>query len=288
MDSCTALHHVVRLGLRPLVFSMDNSFNDPKAEENILKLVETLKVPFFRYVLDLSKFKELQAAYLKAGVINIEATYDHVLMASTYEMAEQYNIKWIISGGNVSSESIMPMSWSFKSGDLRNLKAIYKWATGRKLTGLPVCGLFKWNYYKWLKGIKILYLLDYLDYKRIESEKMLEEKYGFQSTGEKHEENIFTRWYQSFYLFEKFSIDKRKAHYSSLINSGQLERTTALQLLEKSPVYPCLGIEKRIMSYTKHSHKDFSTNEWLFNLISDIVRSIRRIKRYVKRISKRE
>lgn len=165
VDSSTALHFAIQVGLRPLCFTMDNGYNDPKADENVLRMVETLKVPLYRYVLDLNKFKEVQAAYLKAGVINVEAVYDHLLMSASLEMAAKYNIKWILSGGNVATESIMPESWSFNARDLTNMKSIYKWSTGKKLEGndkFPLCSIWKWNYYKWIKGIKTFYLLDYL------------------------------------------------------------------------------------------------------------------------------
>ena len=125
-------------------------------------------------------------------------------------------------------------------------------------------------------------------YNRTESIKLLEEKYGWKDYGEKHCENTFTWWFQNFYLFEKFGIDKRKAHYSSLINSGQLDRKTAMQLLTKNSEYPLLGIEQKVLSYPKHSHYDYATDEWIFNGISDIIRSIRSIYSYAKRISKRE
>lgn len=165
VDSSTALHWAIRFGLRPLCFTMDNGYNDPKADENILKLVEALKVPLYRYVLDLDKFRQIQGAYLKAGVINVEAVYDHLLMAASYEMADNYGIRWIVSGGNVTSESIMPPSWGFNARDLVNMKSIYKWATGKKLEAsknFPLCSLLKWNYYRWVKKIKTFYLLDYL------------------------------------------------------------------------------------------------------------------------------
>lgn len=276
VDSSVALHHVVRLGLRPLCFSVDNGYNDPKADENIMRLVEGLKVPFFRYTIDLKKFKELQASFLRAGLINVEATTDHILMATSLELASQYDIKWIISGGNVATESIMPHAWSYPARDLKHIEAVYKWATGKKLTGLPVCGLLKWNWYKWIKGIRTFYLLDYLDYNRMDSIIMLQQKYGWQDYYEKHCESTFTWWFQSFYLFEKFGIDKRKAHLSSLINSGQITRAQAMQLTSMNPVYPRLGIEKTVMKYPKRSHYDFPTDEKRFNFISKILRKIPR------------
>jgi hypothetical protein len=120
----------------------------------------------YRYVLDLEKFADLQGAYLKAGVINVEAIYDNLLAGASYELASQYGIKWILSGGNVATESIMPSSWSFPSGDLVNMKDIYRKMTGKKLRSIkgsfPLFGTLKFNYYKYIKKIKVFYLLDYV------------------------------------------------------------------------------------------------------------------------------
>src|SRR3990167_9334540 len=262
VDSSTCLHYNVALGLRPLAFSVDNGWQDDRAQENIMKLVEGLKVPFYRYVIDIKKFHRLQSSFMRAGQINIEIPTDHILMAATYELASQYGIRWIISGGNVASESVMPASWGYQPRDLRHIKSIYRWATKKKLKGLPMCGLLKWNWYKWVKKIKTLYLLDYFDYERTAAIKLLEENYGFQSTGGKHEESVFTKWFQNFYLFTKFGIDKRKAHYSSLINAGQMTRAEAIELLKAPPVYPKLGIEEKIMKYPKREHSEFKQDRW--------------------------
>lgn len=274
-DSSYALLKLVELGLRPLCFSVDNGWNDPVADENIMRLVEGLKVPFYRYNIDLGKFKELQSAFIKAGVKNIEIPTDHILMAVSYEIASGYGIKTIISGGNVATESVMPPSWGYNARDLVHIKDIYKKMTGKKLKGLPTCSLLKWNYYKWIKKIKTFYLLDYFKYNREEAIKELSEKFGYKHPGKKHEESIWTRWFQSFYLFEKFGIDKRKAHYSSLINSGQMTRDEALALLEESPVYPELGIEKKVLKYKPHEYTDYKTDEKLFNWISRVVKALR-------------
>lgn len=271
-DSSTVLHWAVKFGLKPLCFSVDNGWNDPRADENIMRLVEGLKVPFYRYTIDLKKFRELQVAFLKAGQINVEIPTDHILMATTYEMATKYGIKWILSGGNVATESIMPESWGYQPRDLKHIKAVYKWAMGKRLRGLPVCGLLKWNYYHWWKKIKILYPLDYLDYNREKSLKLLEKEYGWKNYSEKHCENTFTWWFQNYYLYEKFGIDKRKAHLSSLINSGQMTRKVAMELLQKNPEYPKLGVEGVIMSYKKRPYTDFPTDEKLYNFICKTIR----------------
>lgn len=273
VDSSYTLYKAVQLGLRPLCFSVDTGYNKPEADENIMRLVEGLKVPFYRYTIDLDKFKELQSAFLMAGVKNVEIPTDHVLMAVTYELAALYDIKWVLSGGNVATESIMPASWGANARDAVHIRDIYKKIWGKKLTGLPICGLLKWNYYTWIKGIKIFYLLDYLPelYNRRQAEQELVEQIGFKPTGAKHEENYFTQWFQNWYLFEKWGIDKRKAHLSSLVVAGQMTRGEALVELEKNPVYPTLGIEQRVMKYPKHEHTAYAQDKW-YDRIAKVIK----------------
>ena len=279
VDSSTTLHHLIKLGLRPLCFSVDNGWQDPRADENIMRMVEYLKVPFYRYTIDLDKFRELQSAFIKAGLVNIEIPTDHVIFATTYELAVKYNIKWIISGGNVSEEGVMPPSWSFSARDLVHIKDVYKKMTGKRLKCLPLLRLWRWNYYRWVRKVRVFYLLDYqkIMYKSSDAKKMLSELYGWQDYGLKHEESIFTKWYQNFYLYTKFGIDKRKAHYSSLINSGQMTRQKAKELLGERPVYPMLGIEEQVMKHPRRRHEEFKM-DWVFPMISGIIRRLRKLK----------
>jgi aminotransferase len=272
VDSSYALHLLVKMGIRVLCYSIDNGWNDPKADENMMRMVEGLKVPFYRYTIDLKKFAELQGAFMRAGVKNLEIPTDHILMASAYEIASQYGIKTIISGGNWATESIMPESWGYQPRDLTHIRFIYKKFTGKNLTNLPTCGLIKFNWYKWVKGIKVCNLLDYFSYNRKEAIKTLEKEYGYQSYGEKHHENVFTRWFQNYYLYEKWGIDKRKAHLSSEIISGQITRKEALAILDERPVYPLLGIEERVMKYKKHEYTDYPTNETLWKFLSKLIK----------------
>jgi len=273
VDSSYLLLKAVEMGLRPFCFTVDNGWNTLESEQNIMRLVEGLKVPFYRYAIDTKKFMELQAAFIRAGLINIEIPTDHILMAASYEMAEKYGITYILSGGNVATESIMPKSWSYPARDLVHIKDVYRKMAGKELEGLPVCGLAKLNWYKWVKGIKTVYLLDYLEYNRAGAIEQLRSKIGYLPYGEKHCESTFTHWFQNYYLYQKFGIDKRKAHLSSEINSGQITRKEAKDILAEQPVYPHLGIEWKI-TYPKHSHYDFKTDERLFNAIGKIIRLI--------------
>jgi hypothetical protein len=144
--------------------------------------------------------------------------------------------------------------------------------TGKKLTGLPTLSLLKWNYYKWIKEIKMCYLLDHLDYNRSEAIKLLSQLYGYKEYGDKHGESGFTKWFQEIYLPQKFNIDKRKAHYSSLIVSGQMTRDAALEKLK----IPLVGkLDKSIPNPPKRDYREFKTDEKLFNAISKIIKLCR-------------
>ena len=112
-------------------------------------------------------------------------------------------------------------------------------------------------------------------YNPLEARKTLNDLYGWRDYGEKHEESIFTHWFQSFYLFERFGIDKRKAHYSSLINSGLMTRSEALEKLKTCPVYPQIGLEAKVMSYPKRSHNEFAQDKW-YGRISKTVKFLKK------------
>lgn len=273
VDSSLCLHYLMELGFRPLAFSIDNGYNTPGADENIMRMVETLKVPFYRYTIDLEKFKELQTAFIQSCTPNIEIPTDHILMASTYEMAEKYGIKYIISGGNVATESIMPKSWGYNARDLRFIKAVYKKFMRKALTGLPTISLLKYLFLRFGKGVRIVNLLDYFEYNREQAKDLLKEKYGWQDYGEKHCENEFTRWFQNFYLPTRFGIDKRKAHYSSLIHSKQMTRDEALEKL-KEPLYYKDMITVNGQFFPK-SHKDYPNSEFWWDLFTRIYQIIK-------------
>ena len=286
VDSSTALHLLVKNGINPYCYSIDNGWQSPEAQENIMRLVEGIKVPFYRYNIDLKKFTELQMAFVRQGLINAEIPSDHILLSSSYEIAAKYGIKYIISGGNQATESVMPYSWSYPARDLRHIKDVYRSVYGRELRGLPTCGILKFNYYRWIKGIRVINILDYYEYDRAKSIALLEKTYGYKPYGQKHEESVYTAWFQNFYLYQKFGIDKRKAHLSSLINSKQITREEAVTQLLSPPIYPELGIEEKAMSYEKRSHHEFKTDEKIWNLLSTLIRQLRKPYRRLTQIGK--
>lgn len=232
VDSSIALFHLLEQGLRPLAFSVDNGWQTPEAQENIMRLVEGFKVPYFRYTIDIPKFQELQKAFIKSGVKNIEIPTDHILFAATYEVADKYGIKTVISGGNWQTEGTMPEDYGYSARDLTYIKAIAE-DYGSTTEGLPTLSLLRYLYLRNIKKIKIVNLLDYYDYNRDNAIKTLQEKVGFKPYGEKHAESTFTKWFQNVYLYHHWHLDKRKPHLTSLIHSEQMTREQALEELKK-------------------------------------------------------
>jgi hypothetical protein len=186
VDSSLCLHYLVEQELRPLCYQVDNGWNTPEADENVMRMVETLKVPFYRYTIDLEKFRELQTAFIKSGTANIEIPTDHLLMATSYEMARKNNIKYIISGGNLATEGIMPTQWGYQARDKKFIESVYGKTYLKKISGLPLMSLASYLYHRFLKGIQVINLLDYYEYDRNQAKSLLNEKYGWKDYGDKH------------------------------------------------------------------------------------------------------
>jgi len=177
----------------------------------------------------------------------------------------------------------MPKSWVHRKNDLRNLKAIHKRHGKVKLKTFPTMGLFKWLYYRFFKGIQFIPLLDYVDYNKKEAKKVLHSEFGWEDYGRKHYESIFTKFFQAYILPTKFNIDKRKAHLSTLICSGQITREEALKKLEKllyekdererdkKYVLKKLGLSEKefedLMKLPIKKHQEYGTDEWIYSLL---------------------
>ena len=98
-------------------------------------------------------------------------------------------------------------------------------------------GTLGYIYYTYVKKIKWQSMLDMMPYSKVAAMQALKEDFGYKPYPYKHYESIFTRFYQGFLLPRKFSVDKRRVHFSTLIMSGQMTRDAALIDLEKIP-YP--------------------------------------------------
>jgi N-acetyl sugar amidotransferase len=238
IDSTYLAYLAKKYDLRPLVVHFDNGWDSELAISNIQNILERLNFELITYVIDWNEFKDLQLAYLKASVIDIEAPTDHFIYASLYEIAHKYGIKYILDGNNISTEfSNVSWKWNYDKLDLVNLENIHKKFGTVKLKKYPKLGFYQRFFYQNIVQIRQIYLLNYVDYNVHEVKSLIEKKLAWRDYGGKHYESVFTRFYQGYILPRKFGIDKRKAHLSNLIWSGQISRDEALIVL-KQPAYP--------------------------------------------------
>jgi hypothetical protein len=121
--------------------------------------------------------------------------------------------------------------------------------------------------------------------------KVIQNELGWVYYGGKHYESVFTRFFQAYYLPKKFNYDKRLAHLSTLICSGQITRDQALEEMKKD-IYPPelleqdkeyvmkkLGLDKvefeKILNAPAKSYKDYPNDEKKLKFIYRVYNKLR-------------
>lgn len=237
VDSTYLILQAVKHGLRPLAVHFDSGWNSELAVDNINNIIKRLDLDLYTDVVDWREMRDLQLSFFKASVANCDIPTDHAFPSVAYQQAAKYGIKYILSGSNLSSESILPESWGYSATDARHVKAIQKRFGTVPLKTYPTLGRVKRHgWYEAFKGIRSVDPLNYMPYRYDEAKQTITDELGWRDYGGKHYESVFTRYFQGYYLPHKFGFDKRKAHYSSLIMSGQMTRDEALEKLQ-SPTY---------------------------------------------------
>lgn len=235
VDSSYVIHLALAEGLRPLAVHMDNNWNSELAVNNIKNLVSSLGVDLYTHVIEWPEYKGLMQSFFDADVIDVELLYDNAMLAVNYEQARRYGIKYILSGSNSATEGMpMPEDWNWRKWDKRNIKAIAR-RNAIRIKTFPIMGTLGYIYNRVLRRIKWVSFLDLYDFQKEVALDLLEEKYAYKRYPYKHYESVFTRFYQGYILPQKFDVDKRKLHLSTLIMSGQMTRAQALFHLQESP-----------------------------------------------------
>lgn len=227
--------------IRPLIFVVDTGWNLNVAVENIEKIVKGLDLDMYTEVINWKEMSDLQLSFFKAQISSQDFPQDHAIFAGLYNYAVKHHIKYVLTGSNSATEFIRPpVEWLYLN-DLRMAKDIHKKYGKRPLTTFPTCGMLKYRIlYRYFYGMKRVYPLDYVVYNKSEVEKMLHEKYGWMRYENKHYENVFTRFFEGYYLPHKFGFDTRKNVYSNQILAGTMKRDEALELLKKPSYDPDL------------------------------------------------
>lgn len=224
------------MGLRPLVIVIDTGWNLNVAVSNIEKIVKGLDLDMYTEVINWKEMADLQLSMFKSQISSQDLPQDHAIFAGLYNYAAKHHIKYVLTGSNRSTEFIRPpVEWLYLN-DLRMMRDIHKKFGKIPLKTYPQCSMFKYRiFYHYFGGMRRFYPLDYVVYDKAEAEKFLHDKYGWTKYANKHYENVFTRFFEGYYLPHKFGFDTRKNVLSNQILAGTMTRDKALEILKTNP-----------------------------------------------------
>ncbi len=273
-----------KFGLRPLLFHVDAGWNSQQAVSNVEKLVDGLGIDLHTEVVDWLEMQDLQLAFFKAQVPHIDTPQDHAFFAGLYNFAAKHGFKYIVTGANYSTECVRePLEWHYHASDLRQLRDIHGNFGNRQLATFPLANIFTFKlYYRFVKGVRVVTPLNYVPYIKEDAMQLLIDRFDWQRYEHKHYESRFTRFYEGYWLPTKFGYDKRRAHLSSLILTGQMSRAEALSRIAL-PAYDAetiaqdfeyiatkldLSVDelKRIMNGPNKSYRDYKNNMAMIDL----------------------
>lgn len=266
-------------GLRILAVHIDDGYDTEISQRNIKRLCETAKIDLKVIQPDAKQFHELTRAYMLAGVPNIAIPQDNVLFACIYKFMKENNIRNFLVGGNFALECILQQGNTYDAFDVSNIKDINKRFGRSKIDKLPLMSNFQKDLNYFVLKIETSRPLDYIDYNRKRAIKELHDYCGFEYYGSKHLENTLTKFIQLYWFYNKFGVDKRTSHLSSMIVSGQMTRDEALEIL-KQPLYDESDIQadidlilkdldlsrdefEKIMKAPVKKHTDYKTSTYL-------------------------
>lgn len=263
VDSTYVALLVKDYGLRPLAVHFDNGWNSELSVTNIKKTLDALGIDLVTYVIDWEEFRSLQIAFLRASTPDGEIPTDHAISALLFREAAVRGIRYVISGMNYATEGSSIPAWAYGHMDWRYIRAVNKRFGSRELKQYPHLSLFQLGWWSLVKRIKLVSILNYIDYRKEDAMKQISDRIGWQYYGGKHYESIYTRFYQGYFLPAKFNVDKRIAHLSGLIHSGQMTREDALLELSTNE-YINSGLHMQDKAYVC---KKFGFNEDEFTKI---------------------
>jgi N-acetyl sugar amidotransferase len=237
LDSSYAVYVAKEImGIRPLIFHVDAGWNTDKAVGNIEKLVNGLGLDLYTEVINWEEMKDLQRAFFKAQIPDQDMPQDVAFFSALYKFANKHKINYVLTGGNYSTECCRePEEWgAFPGIDKRLIMDIHKQFGSRPLKTFPIVDIFSYKiYYRYIYGMQVFKPLNLIPYIKKDAEQLLHDKFGWEPFQHKHHESRFTRFYEDYWMPRKFGYEKRRAHFSSLILTGQMTREDALDRISR-------------------------------------------------------
>lgn len=223
--------------LRPLIYVVDTGWNLKMTDKNIDRIVKALDLDMYIEVVDWEEMRDLQIAFLKSQVPYQDCPQDHAIFAGLYNFAAKNGIKYVLTGANNATECIRPpMEWVYIN-DLRFMRDVHRRFGEIPLKTFPTCGIIRYRVlYPILHGMRRVAPLNFVPYDKDHVKLFLQERFGWEAYENKHFENVFTRFYEGYYLPHKFGFDKRKCYLSNMVLAGTMTREDAIAELER-PAY---------------------------------------------------
>ncbi len=290
-SSYTAYVAKEKMGLRPLLFHVDAGWNTDQAVGNIEKLVDGLGLDLYTEVINWEEMKGLQVAFLKSQIADQDLPQDAAFFSGLYKFARKNRIKYVLTGANYSTECCRePEEWGGYPGlDITLFRDIHTKFGNGTLSTFPLVDIFIYKVvYQKLFGMEIVKPLNLVPYIKKDAEDELAARFGWKKFQHKHHESRFTRFYEDYWLPRKFGYHKRKAHFSSLILTGQMTREEALKRLAKPEmdehfltqefeyVASKLGLTvaelQAIFDGENKTYRDYKNKRWAIGLGADLMR----------------
>ena len=290
-----------KMGLRPLLFHVDAGWNTDQAVGNIEKLVDGLGLELYTEVINWEEMKDLQVAFLRSGIPDQDLPQDASFFSSLYKFARQHNIKHVITGSNFSTECCRePEEWGGYLGiDTWLFGDIHRQFGQRPLETFPLTDILVYKlYHQKILGMKVHHPLNLVPFIKKDAEDELERRFGWQRFQHKHHESRFTRFYEDYWLPRRFGYHKRRAHFSSLIQTGQMSREAALERIAKPEMdehflrqefeYVAHKLDltvdelQQIFDSPKKTYCDYRNKRWIIALGANVTRWLGMEKRFFR------
>jgi N-acetyl sugar amidotransferase len=290
-----------KMGLRPLLLHVDAGWNTDRAVGNIEKLVDGLGLDLYTEVINWDEMRRLQVAFLRAGIPDQDLVQDAAFFSGLYKFARQHRIKHIITGSNFSTECCRePEEWGGYLGIDKSLfMDIWRKFGDGQLGSFPITDILVYKvWYQKTLGMKVHHPLNLVPYVKKEAEDRLEKLFGWQRFTHKHHESRFTRFYEDYWLPRRFGFEKRRAHFSSLIMTGQMTREQALDRISRPEmdehflkqefeyVAHKLGLTlielQELFDQPKRTYRDYKNKRWLIAFGANLMRWLGLERRYFR------
>lgn len=281
------------MGLRPLLFHVDAGWNTDQAVGNIEKLVNGLGLELFTEVINWEEMKDLQVAFLKSQIPDQDLPQDVAFFSALYKFARKHKLKYVLTGGNFSTECCRePEEWGGYPGIDRTLILdIHRRFGKRPLKTFPIVDIMTYKlFYRYVLGMQVFKPLNLVPYIKKDAEALLQSRFGWQPFQHKHHESRFTRFYEDYWMPRKFGYEKRRAHFSSLILTGQMTREEALERISKPEMgehfmrqefrYVANKLDltedelQAIFEGPNKTYRDYKNKKWLIGLGATVMQKL--------------